>query len=339
MTGVSRRRQGTQTVGTGKNVPARPLCAERPSCAKAALSSTSSSLSRCGPLGLALALSPGAPHPLWVHRTHPCQAALGLGAERPWHPQHWVCWSRAPSAPVCSCGPGRAVAAKAVYVSRPEVGTAPGQSLSCPGHPGGWGRFQSLQGQAGFLPLTSLHAQREPLCAFRRHSPTGCLSPARGLGCTHCASGPVSGRASYVCTRFWEPVCLRFFGCTPVPQAARPLARMPGWAHLSRAAREVDCDRRPARITGPAPTCLGSGQGACREPRGTLAEWARRCWGGVALQGGLGTAWWGGLQTQQRTYHSHPGSWESLPVLPRLMSWLSGSCFPGTVLLLPGHSS
>ena len=30
---------------------------------------------------------------------------------------------------------------------------------------------------------------------------------------------------------------------------------------------------------------------------------------------------------------------ESLPVLPRLMSWLSGSCFPGTVLLLPGHSS
>lgn len=60
---------------------------------------------------------------------------------------------------------------------------------------------------------------------------------------------------------------------------------------------------------------------------------------GVALQGGLGTAWWGGLQTQQRTYHSHPGSWESLPVLPRLMSWLSGSCFPGTVLLLPGHSS
>lgn len=109
---VSRRSQGTQTVGTGKNVPARRLCAERPSCGKAALSSISISLSRCGPLGLALALSRGAPHPLWVHRAHPRQAALRLGAERPWHPQPWVCWSRAPSTPVCSCGPGRAAAAR-----------------------------------------------------------------------------------------------------------------------------------------------------------------------------------------------------------------------------------
>lgn len=123
-------------------------------------------------------------------------------------------------------------------------------------------------------------------------SPTGCLSPARGPGCAHCASGPVSGLASHVCTRVCEPVCLWFFGCTPVPQAARPLARIPGWAHLSRAAREADWGRRPAHSIGPAPTCLGSGQGACREPRGTLAGWARHCWGGCPE--GWAQHYWGG---------------------------------------------
>lgn len=104
--------------------------------------------------------------------------------------------------------------------------------------------------------------------------------------------------------RVWEPVYLRFFGCTPVLQAARPLARIPGWAHLSRAAREADWGRRPAHSVGPAPTCLGSGQGACREPRGTLAGWARHCWGGCPegwarhCLGGCPAGWaqhyWGG---------------------------------------------
>ena len=152
-------------------------------------------------------------------------------------------------------------------------------------------------------------------------SPTGCLSPARGLGCTHCASGPVSGWASYVCTRFWEPVCLRFFGCTPVPQAARPLARMPGWAHLSRAAREVDCGRCPACITGPAPTCLGSGQGACREPRGTLAGWARRCWG--CCPAGWARRCWGGCPAGWARH-----CWRGLPCRVGSALLGGGACRP-----------
>lgn len=147
---------------------------------KAALSSTSSSLSTCGPLGLAL--SPGAPHPLWVHRTRPCQAALGLGAERQWHRQHWVCWNRAPSAPVCSCGSGQAAAAKAESASGLEVGTAPGWSLSCLGHPGGWGRFRSLPGPAGLRPLASLHPQGEPLCGLQVTQPHRLPVPGPGPG-------------------------------------------------------------------------------------------------------------------------------------------------------------
>lgn len=167
---------------------------------KAALSSTSSSLSTCGPLGLAL--SPGAPHPLWVHRTRPCQAALGLGAERQWHRQHWVCWSRAPSAPVCSCGSGEAAAAKAVSASGLEGGTAPGWSLSCLGHPGGWGRFQSLPGPAGLLPLASLHPQGEPLCGLQATAPqAACPRPgARGALTVH-----------QVLSVGWRATCARVF--------------------------------------------------------------------------------------------------------------------------------
>lgn len=190
-------------------------------------------------------------------------------------------------------------------MSGPEVGTAPGCSLPCPGHPGGWGHFQSLQGQVSFLPPAPCMLRGSHSVAFRRHNPQAACPRPRAWGAlTHCASGLASGRASYVCSvcrRVWEPVCLRLFGCTPVPQAARPLARMPGWARLSRAAQEADRGRCPVCRIGPAPTCLGSGQGVCREPRGTLAGcyWGAPCRVGSALlggtlQGGLGAvAGWG----------------------------------------------
>lgn len=51
---------GRADCGDWENVPARRLCAERPSCGEGKpLDSTSQLLSTCGPLGLAL--SPGLP--------------------------------------------------------------------------------------------------------------------------------------------------------------------------------------------------------------------------------------------------------------------------------------
>ena len=282
-------------MGTRKNAPARCLCAERPSCGKAALSSISSSLSRCGPLGLALALSQGAPHPLWVHRAHPRHAALRLGAERPWHPQPWVCWSQAPSTPVCSCGSGQAAAARQGPCQGRRWAPLQGAAYPAPGILGAGAISRVSRARSAFCPHLPACSGGATLRPSGNTTPTGCLSPARAWGAlTHCASGLVSGRASYVCSvcrRVWEPVCLRLFGCTPVPQAARPLARMPGWAHLSRAAQEADGSRCPVCSIGPAPTCLGSGQGVCREPRGLWqgglgaagghpAGWARCCSGG-----------------------------------------------------------
>lgn len=182
--------------------------------------------------------------------------------------------TRAPSAPVCSCGSGQAAAAKGRSASG-LGGHGSRWSLSCLGHPGLGAASGHLRRPAFCLPPCTLRGSHS--CGLQVTQPHRLPVPGRGLGCAHCASGPVSGLASHVCMRVWEPVYLRFFGCTPVLQAARPLAD-PGWAHLSRAAREADWGRRPARSVGPAPACLGSGQGV-QEPRGTLAGWARHCWG------------------------------------------------------------
>ena len=76
--------------------------------------------------------------------------------------------------------------------------------------------------------------------------------------------------------------------------------------------------------------CAGSPGGSGRVDSALL---------GGTLQGGLGAVPGGVLQTQQRMCHSRPGSWGSLPVPPSLMPWLSGSCFPGAIPLLPGRSS
>lgn len=166
-------------------MPARhSLCAERPSCGKAALSSTSSSC------------HVWAPWPGPVPRGSP----PSLGAQDPPLPGclgDWVLRGSGIVSTGCAgTGPLQLLCAPAALARQRQPRQSLRQgwrwarlqrwSLACCQASWRLGPLPRSPGPAGLLPLASLHPQGEPLCGLQVTQPTGCLSPARGLGCAHC---------------------------------------------------------------------------------------------------------------------------------------------------------
>ena len=176
-------------------------------------------------------------------------------------------------------------------MSGPEVGTSPGCSLPCPGCPGGWGHFRSLQGQVSFLPPPPCMLRGSHSAAFRRHNPTGCLSPAQGLGCTPSLCirscqwvGELRVLGVQACLGARLPAALWVHTCAPGCQATGGDAWVgPSQPCSSRSRRQ----QVPCRQYWACTNLLGQWPGSVQGARGALGGWTRRCWGAPCRVGSV----------------------------------------------------